>query len=613
MKAIFCCAVAFLSSMAASGYYGIDYDPDHPKPKTASTIVPLNYRIFRMTQPDGVVRLFARDAGDLSTLIPESGPWTGDANPGQVSIRTQDGFKGGHTEFLFIDGVLRMMLLENRKVPVQPPEAVVATTNGIAALWPDRAKVKRMEKEARAAIWGDPNRWKFGFVNPNVAGALIACLSVVAAFLCLSRNRIVAGAGVAATAALMFCLAKTQSRSGFVSFFAGCLPLAVCYLRTRFSWRKIAACLFLVAVATGFGWYSMAGRIDVRQAGLLNQDDDTSRLPIWRAVPRMCVAAPGGWGSGETGKAYNNWFQPPEREHKLNGLLSSHFTILAERGWTGRFLYVFGWFTLLALLWAAAMRGSNPLPAATWTAFFTAAFFNHITVFRSLWIIPIASLIPFLASRPWRERRLCLGTASMAAGLAGLVLTTIWWVGSIDDDAADIPGIARKGDATLVNGQEPKHWLVCDEYVLDGGFRGLFGKELRSFYSRKPDAPALGCVNSIAALPGDVDTLVLAGMSAKKFIERWRVSPDALPKVDRLVLLSPPFPWSDVPGEFLSAYKTELVTGDFAARLAPRYADSPDWVYLAPGAELYVPGWQSFVLSEPSGGKEQTNIQQKEK
>ena len=582
-------------SSAAWAYYGVDYNPDRPAPKTASTIVPLNYRVFRMTQPDGVVRLFVRDIENPDVLIPENGPWYGEVHSRQITVSTRDDFKGGRTGFLFVDGVLRMMLLGEREVEV--PQYKPVTTNTLSALWPKRSEVRRMEIEARAAIWGDPNRWKFGFVNPNVAGALIACLAVAAAFLALSRRRWLMCVGIAATGILLFCLAKSQSRSGFLAFFAGCAPLVVSYFRARFSWGKVAVCALVLAGALGFGWYSMAGRIDVQQAGLLNQADDTSRLPIWRAVPRMCVTAPGGWGRNFTGKAYNNWFQPPEREHKLNGLLSSHFIRLAELGWAGRFCYLFGWIGLLGLLWAAVFRGRSPLPASVWMAFSVAAIFNHVTGFTVLWVVPVLSLVPFAAAKPWREWRVCVGVCMMMAAVAGLLLSAIGWIGVQDDYSAEGPRIAREGCATIVGNGAPSHWLVCDEYVLDGGYRGFFGKEVRLYYKRRPNAPAIGFVDSINDLPGAVDTLVLAGKSAGKFVERWRTAPNSLPKVNRLVLLSPPFAWSRLPKEFLAAFKTELATGDFAAQMVPDYETAPDWVKLAPGAELYVPGWLDYVLN----------------
>ena len=591
---------------AALAYYGVTYDPDHPSPKAISTLVPLNARVYRMTQPDGVRRLFARDQKEPSVLVPENGPWYGEILPRQsVVIQTQDGFKGGRTGFMFMDGLLRSMLLGTRQVDIPMPVFPVAATNGIPALWPDPKMVRKAERQARAAIWGDPNRWKFGFVNPNVAGALFACLAVAAASLLLSRRRWIVCMGALSVSCLLFCLAKTQSRSGFLAFFAGGLPLAYVYFRSRFTWRRILCLGVLLLGVCGCVWYSMAGRIDVRQAGLLNQASDTSRLPIWRAVPRMCATAPGGWGRGFTGIAYNNWFQPPERDHQLSGLLSSHFTRLSEYGWCGRFLYAFGWLSLLAVLWTAfAVFRRSPLPAAVWTAFFTAAFFNHIVGFSALWIVPLATLGVFALSKPWREGRAYLGVLLLAAAGTGGVMLCVWQMGLEDDARAPGPSIHRVDNATCINGERPRVWVVYDEYVLEGGYRGFFGKEVRSFYTRHPAAPALGCVHEIDDLPKRMDTLILAGKSVSAFLARWRSSPAAFPEFSRLVLLSPPFPWGEIPADFVKRFHPELMTGEFAARLAPGAENPPEWVTLAPGAELYVPGWmRSVLLTEANKGK----------
>ncbi len=181
-------------------------------------------------------------------------------------------------------------------------------------------------------------RWSFGFDNPNKAAVLFACLLPV---LWIgwdwgwrkSRPTAWAVAGLLILVAFT-ALCLTYSRGGLVATAA-----AFGYILYR-QWRSrarptrarlIAASILLVIalstlVVTGLATRSLTP-ITTNDASVGN------RLDVWTAALAMAADRPLGFGHGNSGQAYMQWYQPLASDAGYRTLVSGYLTPLVEFGW----------------------------------------------------------------------------------------------------------------------------------------------------------------------------------------------------------------------------------------------------------------------------------------
>jgi len=575
--------VALGLSAFAEGAYGLKCDPSQIKPEEAScaSFVPLNGSVFRMRQPDGQTRLFVRDAATPEFLRGEP-PWVAEQDGSRTLVMTDPEFKGGQTGFMFLNGFLRGVLADGREYRI-PPAPAAKSPDGIAQLWP--AAESRLVAAATPDIWKDGSRLRLWFDNPNKAGLLFAELALAALALVFLRPVALRLLGALLSLAAFAGLALTSSRGAFLSFVCGLLVLALTRAKALLTWRRIA--VLAAAGCVVVGCLLVSGQGDRFGRNLFREGArETSRLTVWAAVPRMMVDAPGGWGFGNSARAYIDWYQE-KSDCLLKNLISGHLTFLVEAGWTLRCAYLFGWAFLLFLSLARALKGGSPVPAAVLAAFAVAACFNPVLTVPELLAIPLAAVGIVLARPRADGARLWRTGAALAAGATALVLVGVFVAAAFLQDGVRV---RRSGDAVCLNGARPDVWLVDDDYVLHGGYWWLFGRELRAWFSANPRARAVGRAASLADLPREMDVLVLAGEACRGYIGLAN-----RPKAAHTVFLSPSFGWDEVPSDVLAASDVRLVAGTLAARLQPAPAERPEWVRLVPGAELYIPEWTAYL------------------
>ena len=583
-KALFL-LVALGAGFFAEGAYGIKSDPARIKAEEASlaSFVPLNGSVFRMRQPDGETRLFVRDDENPDVLRGET-PWIAEIDGSRTLVMTEPDFNGGQTGFLFMNGFLRGMLADGEEYKFAPA-SVPKSRGGIARLWP--AKEGRLVADSAPDIWNDKSRLRLWFDNPNKAGLLFAELALAALALVFLRPVGVRVLGGLLSLSAFACLALTSSRGAFLAFLFGLFCLALTRVRALFTWRRIA--VIAVAGLVVVGCLLASGQGDRFGRNLFREGaQETSRLTVWAAVPRMMVDAPGGWGFGNSARAYIDWYQE-KNDCLLKNLISGHLTFLAETGWTVRFLYLFGWSFLLLLSLGQAFGGKSPIPLAILSAFAVAACFNPVIGTVELLAIPLAATGCVLVRL--RDARLkawclpaCLAFGASAAVLVGVVVAAAFQPRTLR--------VCKSGEAVCPNGNSPSVWLADDDYVLHGGYWWLFGHELRGYFAANPEARAVGRVTSITALPREMDTLVLAGETGRAYLD---LDSAMRPKAAHTVFLSPPFGWQDVSEDVLAASDVRMVAGVLAARFGFEAGDRPDWVRLVSGAELYIPHWTSYL------------------
>ena len=582
MRGILLLAVLGATSFA-EGAYGLKCDPAQIKPEDAScaSFVPLNGIVFRMRQPDGQVRLFVRDADEPNLLHGEH-PWLAEIDGTRTLVMTDPDFKGGQTGFMFMNGFLRNLLADGREYKIKPV-AAAKSADGIARLWP--AADERLVAATAPDIWKDSSRLRLWFDNPNKAGLLFAELALAALALVFLRPVGLRILGGLLSLAAFAGLALTASRGAFLAFICGLLVLALMRVKALFSWRRLALLagvgLVVIGCLFAFKQGERFGRDLFREGSR-----ETSRLAVWKSVPCMMVDAPGGWGFGNSARAYIDWYQE-KSDCLLKNLISGHLTFLVEAGWALRFVYIFGWAFLLSLSFVQAFRGKSPIPAALLSAFAVAACFNPVLTVPELMLVPLVAagcVLARLCADRMRFWRMCV---AVAVGTAGLVIVGVFVAAAFMREGMRIH---KSGDAVCLNGASPDVWLVDDDYVLHGGYWWLFGRGLRAYFSENPSARAVGRAVSLDSLPREMDTLVLAGEACRDYLTCVQ-----RPKAAHTIFISPPFGWNEIPEEVLSASDVRLVAGALATRHQSMPEERPEWVRLVSGAELYIPDWMSYL------------------
>ena len=198
-----------------------------------------------------------------------------------------------------------------------------------------------------AYYFGEYLRWNLGFPNPNVGGAFAAML--IAFLLPLAAAGRGGGAfrppfvlALTAELVLWFLLVKTYSRGAFIS---ACICLLLCnaaLLFRGFPKREILSILSvkifaIAAMALASGFFA---RIS---PGYLRDDGSAgARATLWRGGLAMVAQAPiEGWGSGQSGREYINWFQDLNDNREYAGMVNGYLLIAVERGLPALFAALF--------------------------------------------------------------------------------------------------------------------------------------------------------------------------------------------------------------------------------------------------------------------------------
>ncbi len=250
-----------------------------------------------------------------------------------------------------------------------------------------------------AYYFGEYLRWNLGFPNPNVGGAFAAML--IAFLLPLAAAGRGGGAFrppfvlvLAAELVLWFLLVKTYSRGAFIS---ACICLLLCnaaLLFRGFPKREILSILSvkifaIAAMALASGFFA---RIS---PGYLRDDGSAgARATLWRGGLAMVAQAPiEGWGSGQSGREYINWFQDLNDNREYAGMVNGYLLIAVERGLPALFAALFP-FAFLIIAGMLSPFGRFPLPqcgAFGLLSYLISNFFSSLWVFGALWwvVIPL--------------------------------------------------------------------------------------------------------------------------------------------------------------------------------------------------------------------------------
>jgi hypothetical protein len=327
---------------------------------------------------------------------------------------------------------------------------------------------------------------------------------------------------------------------------------------------------------------------------------------MWATAPQMIAEAPDGWDGLHVnprymvGRAYTDWYDDLSQISLSGSLVNDHLTRLVGYSHVGRFVYLFAWFGLLALMGYTAIRTKRAVALGVFAALAVAGWFNPVLMNIYLRGVPVAGLALFLAWRPWRVWR--LRTVGLLAGGAAVLA------------ACTLAGIFAFGRATVkrsypifvtdgqvrVKGDSPEIWVVDDGRALGGV---MSCRDIRRYYLHHPSAPAIGYVRHVDDLPRKkVVRLVLAGEMGRKWFERLQKDAEKGEDVsqfipEELVLITPSFLPSELPEGITEMCTVRYVIGEFVTRYhAEEFANPPKWVAVIPGMELYIQDWMCLAV-----------------
>lgn len=429
----------------------------------------------------------------------------------------------------------------------------------------------------------EAGRLDWGLGNPNKTATLIALL-MIGSWAWLYLRRFGFWIALFQCLFLSYFLVLTRSRGGLVAALVG-LGILAYFARRPWDKRFVAAAALSLAAFGGLSVWEGASQRYTQQ--FVRADPSIAhRLLIWKKVPQMIVDAPEGWGRGNSGTAYMQWYQQVERPETYRTLVSSHLTWLVEFGWPCRILYLWGWAAIFLLSYPA--RGDFPWGAinfAMWAAFFIAACFSSIAECPQLWILPLASIILAAALRIrhgnlplpplWKPTILIM--AVVAAGVCLLP-----WMPRLRSPISYRNNLVTAGNpdgaACLV---DPDTTIVGQQYGHDVR-RALQAGRLQGF---------IVATEYSSGLQGR--TLVYTGSTVPRF--------SVLSGQSRVVLLNPS--WIPAPGnqEGLKKGSLKVFCGEFCS-----HANADAWrdfsevnpnveFHLVEGCESFLPNWLGFI------------------
>lgn len=358
-------------------------------------------------------------------------------------------------------------------------------------------------------FFGEHLRWNLGWHNPNPAGAFVAMWIpwlwgfAVMALRIGGRWRFTAPVALLLEGGLWFLLCKTYSRGALVAVVAAAalFILMEWFRGERSHLRKTVpvrlAMVVILLIVTGF--------FDRITPGYVVQDASAgNRLTLWRGGLQMISVSPWtGWGVGESGAAFMNWFQPLGANEAYLGMVNSYLHVAVERGLPVLvvFLTLVGAIVisgLLATMRIARGRCESPSVACgdaimaalcVLTVFLVANFFSTLWIYRNLWWGPgiAAILILTVSTKEFGKRGLRVVALSFGAMIPASCGMAVLLAG-LGKVGMRSPMISRSGDGTIFcSGNRQSDGKVVLFFADESTLGEAWGKELRRLAMARPD------------------------------------------------------------------------------------------------------------------------------
>ena len=204
--------------------------------------------------------------------------------------------------------------------------------------------------------------------------------------------------------------------------------------------------------------------------------------------------------------------------------------------------------------------------------------------------MPIISLGAILCSDSRLSQKQLKMGLFLSALLSLLAIIALITIGNLLKRPTNI-SISSKGKVTLINGTNPRVWVVGDPLVMGGG--GFPGREILSYCTANPNVGSIAYVYDVKDLPSEAKSVIIAGRNVPKYLAAYNEG--RVCKSSRLLFLSPSVGPDIVPEKLIEESKILWVAGSLLADSEKSYAEKKSWVKLALGCERYIPQWTKFL------------------
>ena len=238
-------------------------------------------------------------------------------------------------------------------------------------------------------------RWNLGWPTPNYAGAFLATLICLLWGFRISLPRRIPILLI--ECALIFLLAKTYSRGALVALCAGVFFSFARHWSSKDAGEQKVSALRLAIICIAVVTTGFSERIAPKH--LIQDRSAINRVELWKGGLQMVAASPiSGWGLGESGSAYMNWFQDVEQATIYNTMVNSYLSVSAEFGLPVVAL-ILASMTSLVFLSLSLAFGENILPLACGCSLVAWISCNVFTTLWSewrLWVVPVFCVLAIL-------------------------------------------------------------------------------------------------------------------------------------------------------------------------------------------------------------------------
>ena len=447
-------------------------------------------------------------------------------------------------------------------------------------------------------------RLDWGFGNPNMTAVLIAEIALVLHLLALC-TAIPRRNAIRCSLLIIFgiLLIHTYSRGGVIAAIAGQVVYWAALTKGKFAIPNRKTLWVTIGIVVGLIGYSMIPSVNASsryvQGVLPNSEEDrslTNRIRIWKCVPRMMRDAPSGWGLGEAGKSWTQYYQQADTRYQYRTLVSTHFTWLVEFGWLGRFLYLAGWGMVMLVFWGVAKdpaTGSKSVIGAVgaglWATLGVASVFSAVAESITLWVLPLLLLLLGLLIGRGNPRSQ-LGKRSLLCWVGGIIggttlsLAACFVIGGADRGEVRI---RKEGKYVIIGQDRPRNLLAKPDTRVVGKHYGI---HLRS-------TPSTGWIVSdeiACEFPASIRRIVLSGNLPVPI-----TVPDFVPE---LVLLNPATPYENSDRQDLHVM---VVLGEFrrdpvASIMRSIAGDHSNWeLQNIAGHDFFLSHWAEINYDQP--------------
>jgi hypothetical protein len=316
------------------------------------------------------------------------------------------------------------------------------------------------------------------------------------------------------------CLFKTFSRGGVLAAGLGLLYfLAHACWRSRSSWMQLlrsakfsGTCILISLLVIMFVGVGLAGR---SLEPVTTGDASVShRLILWGAALQMAVENPLGFGTGKSGEAYMQWYQPIDSSTGYRTMVNSYLTFLVEQGWLLFALAVLA----ASLFWFWAHPGKSgsagPIVAtglrASLVTFLISGIFSTTMEEPILWIIPTSCALTLLAWSLITHVSLPRTTIAWAFAVPFLIFSVLYLGGAAQSRTDPISRQFASGRTVSQlslkqSSDHQKTWVVVPDAKILGPYYGKLFRQLVA------ETGVVLKVKKSADLHSPIDRLLLAG------------------------------------------------------------------------------------------------------